>query len=122
MLQETVYSLPICITNIIYKKFNKLLFMTTKYGDFLHLNFDCLSDFRLNCDRPWMNSLKSIWPFPSSSIISITLLTSGFCCSSGMDMNSSTESSPSLFKSSFLKYLLSRLISSLSTVYIYTSY
>lgn len=49
------------------------------------------------------------------SKISITRCTSGFCCNSGRDINSSTLSEPELSKSSFLKRFPSRLISSAST-------
>lgn len=59
--------------------------------------------------------LKSTSPFPSVSNMSITLCTSGFCCSSGSDMNSSTLSEPELSRSSFLNLFPSLLISSAST-------
>lgn len=59
--------------------------------------------------------LKSTSPFPSVSKMSMTLCTSGFCCSSGSDMNSSTLSEPELSRSSFLNLFPSLLISSAST-------
>lgn len=59
--------------------------------------------------------LKSTSPFPSESKISMTLWTSGFCCSSGSDMNSSTERAPELSRSSFRNRFPSLLISSAST-------
>ena len=46
--------------------------------------------------------------------MSMTLCTSGFCCSSGSVINSSTDSDPELSKSNFLNLLPSRLISSAS--------
>lgn len=78
-------------------------------------SFDNLSPFTLNCDTPWMNSLKSTSPLPSASNISITRCTRGFCCSSGSDINSSTLSAPELSKSSLRKRLPNRRISSAST-------
>ena len=42
----------------------------------------------------------------------MTLLTSGFCCSSGKDMNSSIESEPEPSRSNFLNRFPSLLISS----------
>lgn len=63
-------------------------------------------------NTPW----KSTSPFLSVSRISMTLRTSGFCCSSGMLRNSSAERDPFWFKSSRLKLLLSLRISSASTV------
>lgn len=59
--------------------------------------------------------LKSTSPFPSVSNMSMTLCTSGFCCSSGRDMNSSTLREPELSRSSFLNRFPSLLISSAST-------
>lgn len=59
--------------------------------------------------------LKSTSPFPSVSKISMTRCTSGFCWSSGSDMNSSTLSEPELSRSSFLNLFPSLLISSAST-------
>ena len=60
--------------------------------------------------------LKSTSPLPSLSNTSMTLCTSGFCWSSGSDINSSTLREPELSKSSFLNLLPKRLISSASTV------
>lgn len=59
--------------------------------------------------------LKSTSPFPSVSKMSMTRCTSGFCWSSGKDMNSSTLREPELSRSSFLNLFPSRLISSAST-------
>lgn len=59
--------------------------------------------------------LKSTSPFPSVSNMSMTLCTSGFCWSSGSDMNSSTLREPELSRSSFLNLFPSLLISSAST-------
>ena len=79
-----------------------------------NLSLDSLSPFTLNWLTPWMNSLKSTSPLPSSSKRSITRWTRGFCCNSGKDMNSSTDSDPELSRSSFLNRFPSRLISSAS--------
>lgn len=65
--------------------------------------------------QPHHPPLKSTSPLPSVSKMSMTLCTSGFCCSSGRDMNSSTLREPELSRSSFLNLLPSRLISSAST-------
>ena len=59
--------------------------------------------------------LKSTSPLLSSSNMSMTRCTSGFCCSSGSDMNSSTLSAPLPSRSSFLKRRASRRSSSAST-------
>lgn len=59
--------------------------------------------------------LKSTSPLPSVSKMSMTRWTSGFCWSSGNDMNSSTLRDPELSRSSFLNLLPSLLISSAST-------
>lgn len=59
--------------------------------------------------------LKSTSPLPSVSNMSMTRWTSGFCWSSGNDMNSSTLRDPELSRSSFLNRLPSLLISSAST-------
>lgn len=59
--------------------------------------------------------LKSTSPLPSVSNMSMTRCTSGFCWSSGRDMNSSTLREPELSRSSFLNLFPSRLISSAST-------
>lgn len=59
--------------------------------------------------------LKSTSPFLSSSNISITRCTSGFCCSSGSIINSSVLIEPELSKSNFLNRLPNLLISSAST-------
>ena len=61
---------------------------------------------------PW----KSTSPFRSVSKISMTLRTRGFCWSSGMLKNSSTEREPFLLRSNLLKLWLNRRISSASTV------
>lgn len=66
------------------------------------------------CSSPHI-PLKSTSPLPSVSNMSITLCTSGFCWSSGSDMNSSTLSEPELSRSSFLNLFPSLLISSAST-------
>ena len=63
------------------------------------------------CYRP----LKSTSPLPSVSKISMTRCTSGFCCSSGSDINSSTLSEPDPSKSNFLNRFPSLFISSAST-------
>lgn len=64
-----------------------------------------------------MNVCKMLTsPLPSASNMSMTLCTSGFCCSSGSDMNSSMESAPELSRSSLRNRLPSRRISSASTV------
>lgn len=60
--------------------------------------------------------LKSTSPFPSASNISITRWTSGFCCNSGSDINSSILKDPELSRSSFRKRFPSLRISSASTV------
>lgn len=62
-----------------------------------------------------MIPLKSISLLPSVSKTSITLCTSGFCCSSGSDMNSSTDNEPEWSVSSFRNLFPNRLISSAST-------
>ena len=59
--------------------------------------------------------LKSTSPLPSVSKMSMTRCTSGFCCSSGSFMNSSTLSAPELSRSNFRKRLPRRRISSGST-------
>lgn len=59
-------------------------------------------------------------PFPSASKMSMTRCTSGFCCSSGRDMNSSMDSAPELSKSNLRNLLPSRRISSASTAYTHT--
>lgn len=59
--------------------------------------------------------LKSTSPFPSSSKMSMTLWTSGFCWSSGSDINSSTLRLPEPSKSSFLKRRAKRRSSYAST-------
>ncbi len=65
----------------------------------------------INRNKP----LKSTSPFPSVSNISMTRCTSGFCCNSGRDINSSTLREPELSRSSFLNRFPSLLISSAST-------
>lgn len=69
----------------------------------------------LRASRRVSSPLKSTSPFPSVSKMSMTRCTSGFCCSSGRDMNSSTLSEPELSRSSFLNRFPSLLISSAST-------
>lgn len=59
--------------------------------------------------------LKSTSPLPSSSNMSMTLCTSGFCWSSGSDRNSSKLRAPELSRSSLRNRLPRRLISSAST-------
>lgn len=59
--------------------------------------------------------MKSISPLPSVSKISITRCTSGFCCNSGIDINSCTLNEPLPSISNFLKRLPNRRISSAST-------
>lgn len=69
-------------------------------------------------NRRWWREhspLKSTSPFPSVSKMSMTLCTSGFCWSSGKDMNSSTLRDPELSRSSFLNLFPNLLISSAST-------
>lgn len=65
--------------------------------------------------RDVRSPLKSTSPLPSVSNMSMTRCTSGFCWSSGRDMNSSTLREPELSRSSFLNLFPSRLISSAST-------
>lgn len=60
--------------------------------------------------------MKSTSPLQSVSNISITRWTSGFCCSSGSDMNSSTDNAPLPSKSNFLNLRASLRISSASTI------
>lgn len=101
--------------------FSWVLFNVWTAGFHFQINnvFSCIvrsNDFWYLCVINHAASpLKSTSPLPSVSNISMTLCTSGFCCNSGKDMNSSTLRDPELSRSSFLNLFPSLLISSAST-------